>query len=78
VPPFRASNDVFYAQPIYRKAKIEPQLIRTEISYVGVNNYDLRRPELGHQATLASCRTNGSPAGGRASGPVATASQGPR
>ena len=71
MPPFRASNDVFYAQAIYREAKIEPQLIRTEISYVGVNNYDLRRPELGHQTTLASCRT-------KASGPVATASQGPR
>jgi hypothetical protein len=42
MPPFRTSNDVFALNQFIAGRKLESQLIRPEISYLGVNRYDVR------------------------------------
>jgi len=60
MPPFRTSNDVFALNQFIAGRKLESQLIRPEISCLGVNRYDVRGLRRSMMASTAARRRSNS------------------
>ena len=60
MPPFRTSSDVFALNQFIAGRKLESQLIRPEISCLGVNRYDVRGLRRSMMASTAARRRSNS------------------